>query len=119
MSLNYAIAMMLVALGLYCVVAKRNVIKMVIGLSALTDGIHLFLISLGYRAGGIAPIVTGEMVSDLQAFASRAVDPVPQALVLTSIVINVCILALALTLAVHVYRNYGTLDVSEVRRLKE
>jgi len=119
MELNYAVAMMLVALGLYCVIAKRNLIKMIMGLSVLTDGIHLFLISLGYRAGGTAPIVAGEMISDLQGFASRAVDPIPQALVLTSIVINVCILALALSLAVHIYRNYGTLKPSEIRRLRE
>lgn len=119
MSLNYAIAMVMIALGLYCIIAKRNLIKMIIGLSILTDGIHLFLISLGYRTGGIAPIATGEMISDVSGFASTAVDPVPQALVLTSIVINVCILALALSLAVHVYRNYGTLKPSEIRRLRE
>ena len=56
--------------------------------------IHLFLISLGYKAGGVAPIVTGELTTD---FATLAVDPVPQALVLTSIVIDICIIALALS----------------------
>lgn len=119
MSINYAVAVVMMALGLYCVLGKRNLIKMIMGLSILTDGIHLFLISLGYRTGGIAPIATGEMVSDVSGFASAAVDPVPQALVLTSIVINVCILALALSLAVHIYRNYGTLRPSEIRRLRE
>ncbi|MEM2878580.1 MAG: sodium:proton antiporter [Candidatus Hadarchaeales archaeon] len=119
MSLNYAVAMLLVSLGLYCVLTKRNLIKMIIGLSVITDGVHLFLISLGYRAGGIAPIITGNLLNNIQEFATSAVDPVPQALVLTSIVINVCILALALSLAIHVYRNYGTLDPSEIRRLRE
>lgn len=85
----------------------------------MTDGIHLFLISLGYRSGGIAAIVTEEMVSDLQGFAARAVDPIPQALVLTSIVINICILALALSLSIYVYRHYGTLDSSKIRGLRE
>jgi multicomponent Na+:H+ antiporter subunit C len=108
--------MLLVALGFYCLLLKRNLIKLIIGLAVLTDGIHLFLISLGYRSEGIAPIVVGELT---QEFASRAVDPVPQALVLTSIVINICILALALSLTIWIYRHYGTLNPFKVRRLRE
>jgi len=119
MSLNYIIAMLLITLGLYCLLLKRNLIKMIIGLSILTDGTHLFLISMGYRAGGIAPIITGETISNLPGFAASAVDPIPQALVLTSIVINVCILALALSLSIYAYRHYGTLKLSELRRLEE
>lgn len=115
MSFNYIVAMLLITLGIYCLLTKRNLIKMVIGLSVLTDGIHLFLISLGYRAGGVAPIVTGGEISNLQ----NAVDPVPQAMVLTSIVINICILALALSLSIYAYRHYGTLNPSEIRRLKK
>ncbi|MDI6883987.1 MAG: NADH-quinone oxidoreductase subunit K [Hadesarchaea archaeon] len=119
MSFNYIIAMLLVTLGVYCLLLKRNLIKLIIGLAVLTDGIHLFLISLGYRARGIAAIVSGEWFSDLPGFATRAVDPVPQALVLTSIVINICILALALSLCIYAYRHYGTLDPSKLRRLRE
>jgi len=116
MSLNYIIAMLLITLGLYCLLLKRNLIKMIIGLSVLSDGIHLFLISLGYRTGGIAAIVTGET---MPGFAASAVDPIPQALVLTSIVINICILALALSFSIYAYRHYGTLNPSEIRRLKD
>jgi len=116
---NYVIAMLLVALGLYCLLLKRNLIKLIIGLVVLTDGIHLFLISLGYRSGGAAAIVSGEMFSDLPGFAAQAVDPIPQALVLTSIVINICIVAFALSLTIYAYRHYGTLDPSKLRRLKE
>jgi len=46
------------------------------------------------------------------------VDPVPQALVLTAIVIGVGVLALALALAIQVYRHYGTLDVAKIKGLK-
>jgi len=119
MSLNYTIAMLLIALGFYCLLFKRNLIKLIIGLSVMTDGIHLFLISMGYRTGGIAPIVTSELSSNLSNFASRAVDPLPQALVLTSIVINICIMALALSLSIYAYRHYGTLDPYKLRRLRE
>lgn len=120
MSINYIVAMLLIALGLYCLLLKRNLIKMIIGLGVMTDGIHLFLISLGYRGEeSIAAIVTGEMLENTAGFASAAVDPIPQALVLTSIVINICIVALALSLAIWIYRHYGTLDPSEIRRLRE
>lgn len=119
MNFSYVIAMLLITLGLYCLLFKRNLIKLVIGLSVMTDGIHLFLISMGYRTGGIAPIVTGELSSNLSDFASRAVDPLPQALVLTSIVINICIMALALSLSIYAYRHYGTLDPYKLRRLRE
>lgn len=118
MSLNYTVAVLLVVLGVYCLMVKRNLIKLIIGLSVMTDGIHLLLISIGYRSGGIAPIVTSEFTDNLQAFAQRAVDPIPQALVLTSIVIGVCILALALSLAIYAYRHFGTLDVRKLRRLR-
>lgn len=119
MHFNYIIAMLLITLGLYCLVLKRNLIKLIIGLAILTDGIHMFLISLGYRMEGIAAIVTDEMTSVPSNFAARAVDPVPQALVLTSIVINVCILALALSLSIYAYRYYGTLELEKIRRFKE
>ena len=117
--MNYIVAMLLVSLGVYCVLLKRNLIKLIIGLSVITDGIHLFLISMGYRSGGTAPIVHGGWFADLPSFAAKSVDPIPQALVLTSIVINICILALALSLTIYAYRHYGTVDLSELRRLRE
>lgn len=119
MSLNYVIAMLLITLGVYCLLFKRNLLKLIIGLSVMTDGIHLFLISLGYRSGGIAPILTKGMLSNIPQLAANSVDPVPQALVLTSIVINVCITALALSLSIYAYRHYGTLNPKEIKRLKE
>ena len=118
MYLNYVFVALTITLGLYCLLVKRNLIKMLIGLSILTDGIHLFLISLGYRAveGVTAPIYTGGEISQ---FAATAVDPLPQALVLTSIVINISVLAFALSLAIYAYRHFGTLDIRSMRRLRE
>lgn len=111
--------MILFALGIYCLLVRRNLIKMVIGLEILTDGVHLFLISLGYR--GIAsgpPILTGAFLN-IQEFVRLAVDPIPQVLVLTSIVIDISIVALALSLCIWAYNKYGTLNPAEIRRLRE
>lgn len=121
LSLNYIVAVVIIAISIYCLLYKRNLLKIIIALSLMTDGVHLFLISLGYKAGGIAPIIAPGVVGAGSGaeLAVSAVDPLPQALVLTSIVINVAILALALSLAVHLHRHYGTLDISEARRLRE
>jgi multicomponent Na+:H+ antiporter subunit C len=71
---------------------------------------------LGYRAGGRAPILNqGE---DVAEFARTAVDPLPQALVLTSIVIGLAVTALMVAIALRIYEKYGTFDLSQIRRLK-
>jgi multicomponent Na+:H+ antiporter subunit C len=104
--------MALIIIGLYAVVFKRNLIKIVIGITLIGNGVNLFLITLGYREGSIAPIYTSSPGGIMSL-------PVPQALTLTSIVIGVAVLALMLTLVIHIYRHYGTLDVRKIRRLKE
>ena len=97
----------LILIGLYAVIFKRNLIKMVIGITLIESGVNLFLITLGYREGSIAPIYTSSP-GGIMAL------PVPQALTLTSIVIGVAVLALMLSLVIHIYRHYGTLDVRKI-----
>lgn len=102
----------LILIGLYALIFKRNLIKMVIGITLIESGVNLFLVTLGYRENSIAPIYTSSP-GGIMAL------PVPQALTLTSIVIGVAVLALMLSLVIHIYRHYGTLDVRKIRRLKE
>jgi multicomponent Na+:H+ antiporter subunit C len=100
----------LVLTGLYIVMVKRNLVKVIIGLSLMETGVNLFIVSTGYVRSGTAPIFSGPAIR-----ASAMVDPVPQALVLTSIVIGVAVLALALSLAVRVHRHFGTLDLRKIK----
>lgn len=111
-NIPYIAVAALVLIGLYALIFKRNLIKMVIGITLIESGVNLFLITLGYRTGSVAPIYTSSP-GGLMAF------PVPQALTLTSIVIGVAVLALMLSLVVHIYRHYGSLDARKARRLKE
>jgi len=110
----YIFAAALFALGLMTVLVKNNLIKILIGLDIMESAVHLFLVSLGYRTGGTAPIWTGLAEAENKIF----VLPIPQALTLTSIVIGLATLAMALSITVQVYRHYGTLDVREIRRLR-
>jgi len=106
----------LFAVGLYGIVAKRNIIKIILGFMILDYSINLFLLLVGYRKNGIAPILG--KTDNLSKFILRAVDPLPQALVLTSIVIGLAITALFVAIAVRIYEKYGTFDITKIKRLK-
>ena len=112
--LNYIASFFLLGLGMYCIVVKYNLVKTVIGLSILDYGVNLLIISIGFNPGGTAPIFTqGEITP-----ASYFVDPIPQALTLTSIVIGACVTAMSLSLVIKLREMYGTTDTHEIRRLR-
>jgi len=112
----YSLCFVLIAIGLYGVCVKKNMVKIVISLVVMEYGVNLFLILLGYRFQGEPPIL-GEG-ADAAAFAANSVDPLPQALVLTSIVIGLGVLALMVAICIRLYERYGTFDVTEMRRLR-
>ena len=116
-NIHFVAVALLIALGLYTLIFKRNLIKIAMGISILASGINLFLISLGYRAQGIAPIFTNAAIaaSEVQA---KMVLPAPQALTLTSIVISLAVTALMLSFAIIIYQKTGSLDAIKSRRLK-
>ena len=111
-NLPYFAVMGLILIGLYALLFKRNLIKMIIGITLIQSGVNLFLITLGYRENSTAPIYTSSPGGIMSL-------PIPQALTLTSIVIGVAVLALMLSLVMQIYRHYHSLDVRKVRRLKE
>jgi multisubunit Na+/H+ antiporter MnhC subunit len=111
-NIPYLAVACLILIGLYALIFKRNLIKMIIGITLIQSGVNLFLITLGYRRGSTAPIYTSTPGGVMSL-------PIPQALTLTSIVIGVAVLALMLSLIIHLYRHYGTLDVRKIRRLKQ
>ena len=115
----YILNMALMGMGIYALIAKRHIIKKIIGVVIMEYAINLFLILIGYRTGGIAPIeeapYNNATALDL---AARAVDPLPQALVLTSIVIGLGTLALMAAQAIKLYEKYKTFDMSEINRLR-
>jgi len=110
----YLLAAGLLAVGMYAVLVKRNLIKIVMGMLIIEYAVNLMLILVAYRTGGQAPIVTEQMRVSPGPF----VDPLPQALILTSIVIGLALVALMVTLCLRLYQRYGTLDTSHIRRLK-
>jgi len=119
----YALCFALFVIGLYCAVVKKNMVKIVIGILIMEYSVNLFLIMLGYRFGGVAPVVErGDLIAETnrvaETFLSTSVDPLPQALVLTAIVVSLGSLALMISMCVRIYDKYGTFDITEIRRLK-
>ena len=113
---NYIASVVLIVLGLYAVCTKKNLIKVVLGLGIIDYGVNMLIVSFGFNDGGTAPIY--QMSDLLNGVSPRFfVDPVPQALTLTSIVIGACVDAMALSLVIMIYRKYKTINADEVRRL--
>jgi multicomponent Na+:H+ antiporter subunit C len=103
-------SLILVLIGLYGIFSTRNVIKILIGVNIMELGVNIFIVSVGFVKGGLAPILTSGNFSSAMKF----VDPLPQALVLTSIVIGLGITALGLVFARKIHKKYGTYDLNEI-----
>ena len=112
----YYLCFVVFLIGLYGVCCKKNIVKIIIGFLIMEYAVNLFLILLGYRKNGIAPIL--RKGDDIGEFVKKAVDPLPQAMVLTSIVIGLGVLSLMVAVAIRLYQRYGTFDITEMRKLK-
>jgi multicomponent Na+:H+ antiporter subunit C len=95
-------------IGLWGLLAKRNLIKKILALSIVNSGIVMLFIYYGSLSGTTAPIDPAE--------GEAMVDPLPQALMLTAIVVGVCVMALALVLVYRLYARFRTLDVREIEQ---
>ena len=111
--IHYVGSFALILIGLYIVTVKSNLIKVIIGINLIDTGVNLFLIAIGYVRGGTAPIF-----SEVAGDPTKMVDPVPQALVLTAIVIGVSVLALGLSVAIRLHGHYGTLNLRKIKELR-
>ena len=108
----YLLCLILFSVGLYCVLVKRNIIKIIIGIAIIEYSINLLLILFGYRTNGRSPILS--KIENIQ----NMVDPLPQALVLTAIVIGLATTALLVAIAIRLYEKYGTFDITKIRKLR-
>lgn len=99
----------LILVGLYATIVLRSLIKKVIGLGIVNSGIVILFVEFGSHTGSRAPILV-EGITDV-------VDPVPQALMLTAIVIGIALTSLALVFAYRLHERYGTLDIGEIEHL--
>ena len=105
-------AIILFGIGFTTLLLHRNMIKKIMGLNIMDTAVYLFLASMGYIDGRVAPIVVDGVQS-----VEKYVNPVPSGLVLTGIVVSVSVTALMLALTVRLYRRYHTLDIDKIMML--
>jgi multicomponent Na+:H+ antiporter subunit C len=106
----YILCFILLLVGFYGILTRKNLIKIILGLIIMEYAINLFIIMVGYVEGGEAPI--------LKENSSTYVDPLPQAMILTDIVIGLAITSLLLAVAVKLYRKYNTFNIRDIHLLK-
>ncbi len=107
----YLLCFILLLVGLYGIITKRDLIKIILSLGIMGYAANLMLILFGYKSGAIYPILEKGATPEIM------VDPLPQALVLTSIVIELGITAMLVALAVRLFEKYKTFDITKIRRL--
>jgi len=108
----YLLCLALFCVGLYCILRKRNIIKIIVGVIIAEYAVNLFFILTAYRVNGRVPIFSPD------ASISNMVDPLPHALVLTAIVIGLATTALLVAMAMRIYEKYGTFDITKIRELR-
>lgn len=106
---NYWVFAVVMMTGFYAVIAKRNLIKKLIGLSILQSAVFLLYITMGKIDGGTAPIILKGMTDQVYS------NPLPQVLILTAIVVGISTTALGLAIVIRIKEAYGTIDEHEVQ----
>jgi len=114
-SINF-IAYALMVIGLYGLMTQRNMIKMILSLAIAEAGLQILMVNLGYITDRTAPIL--DKTVDVANAVNQIVDPVPQALVLTAIVIGVAVDALMLTIVIRLFKHKKSLNITHYKELK-
>jgi multicomponent Na+:H+ antiporter subunit C len=102
-----AIILLLILVGIGGMILTDNLIKKVMSLSILNSAVVILFVWGGSLSDGEAPI--------LQEGVREIVDPLPQAVMLTAIVIGICVTAVALAVVVRIHAHWGTVSL---RRLE-
>ncbi|MDD5687761.1 MAG: sodium:proton antiporter [Elusimicrobia bacterium] len=114
--IDYFLCIVLFCVGLYAILIKRNLIKIIIGLTIMEYAVNLFLVLIGYKYNATFPIFSRQNVATQQPL--NMVDPLPQAMVLTAIIIGLAVTVILVGIAIRLYEKYKTFDIAEIRKLK-
>ncbi len=98
---------LIMVVAIYGLIVSDNLIKKIMCLNVVESSIILIFLKTGYVKGMLAPIMSGSNQSNF-------VNPIPQALMLTAIVISVCFNALAIIIIVKLYEKKGSVEVSKL-----
>lgn len=115
-TISLVIGVLVILIGLWGLLTQKNLIKIVIGFGLFDTGTHILMVSLGYIKNRTAPII--DEAVDVSHAAKSVVDPIPQALVLTAIVIGLGVTALMLSYVLKMYQKKKSLEINNYKDLK-
>jgi multicomponent Na+:H+ antiporter subunit C len=117
---NYVAAALVFTIGLLCALGKRNLIKIVMGLSLMEASTYLLLVSLAYRKASTAPVTSYPPSGQNERTLAHGnvADPVFQNFCITAVVIGVAITAVFLVVVVRLAQHYRTLDTHKIHELR-
>jgi multicomponent Na+:H+ antiporter subunit C len=117
---NYLVAGAVFCIGIFTVLSRPDLIKIVMGLSLMEASTYLLLVSMAYRRGATAPVLSGPATGTTaqKLVHGNVADPVLQNFCLTAIVIGVAITAVFLTITVRIAQHYRSVDADEIRELR-
>ncbi|MCP4677526.1 MAG: cation:proton antiporter subunit C [Deltaproteobacteria bacterium] len=116
---NYFMYIVLMMVGFYAMLAKRNLVKKLVGMNIFQWSIILFYVSIACKRGATIPIIEGghgHHGVELIANASQYISPLPHVLMLTAIVVGVGTTGVSLALLLTLYKKYKTLEEDEIMR---
>lgn len=108
--------LLMILIGLWGMLTNKNIIRMIVGISIMETGVNIILVSIGYIQGKTAPILNSLELQ--QGALNSVVDPIPSALVLTSIVIGVGTTALMLSYVIKMHKETKSLSIEDYGVLK-
>jgi multicomponent Na+:H+ antiporter subunit C len=113
---NYWMYVVLIMVGFYGMMAKKNLMKKLIGMNIFQWAIILFYISIGSKKGATIPIIAGHGAAEHAIRAVDYINPLPHVLMLTAIVVGVATTGIALAILIAIYKRYGTLEEDLILR---
>ncbi|MGA0097588.1 MAG: NADH-quinone oxidoreductase subunit K [Bacilli bacterium] len=102
------LTLVVILIGIYGLISSETIIKSVFCATIVEAGVILLFLNLGALNGGVIPIVDGVNIV--------IVDPIPQALMITTIVIGSTVTALALIISIKVFHNNGSIAWKDITK---
>jgi len=114
---NYWFYIILMMVGFYAIIGKRNLVKKIIGLNIFQTAIILFYVSIASKKGATLPILEhhgghGDHAAIIEV--ASYMNPLPHVLMLTAIVVMVATLGVALGILIKIYKRYGSVEEDEI-----
>ncbi len=118
---NFWFYVILMAVGLFAMLAKRNLVKKLIGMNIFQTAIILFYVSIGVKKGNVhVPIIVGGHGHEGELIqAADYLNPLPHVLMLTAIVVSIATTGVALAIIIMIYRRYNTLNEDEIIEIRQ